>query len=330
MAIPISFRGADDRLIWHYDKKGLYQVRSGYHVYNLAMSKKHLASTSSGDIGGINSKYWAKVWGARTPPKVKCFIWRLLKNIIPTKEALMQRRVAMVDPKCMFCMAAVETGTHLFKSCLALQCFWLFGPLKLNATAHPANCVRDWVLDMIDSLSGDQRDFFFMGLWAIWKERNKLVWNDDHFQPMHMIQWATQMLEDFQKYHPKAVRKQRRPLTKWQNPPSGRLKINVDGAFRAEEGSGGIGVVVRNDAGMGIAALARTFLHAHSVLNMEAEACRAGLLLGIHQGWTDIDVESDSAILISALNSREKNFSEMRHLQSFRMFSMRIIATVLL
>ncbi|XP_024169850.1 uncharacterized protein LOC112176244 [Rosa chinensis] len=119
------------------------------------------------------------------------------------------------------------------------------------------------------------------------------------------------MLEDFQMYHPKAVRKQRRPLTKWQNPPSGRLKINVDGAFRAEEGSGGIGVVVRNDAGMGIAALARTFLHAHSVLNMEGEACRAGLLLGIHQGWTDIDIESDSAIMISALNSREKNFSEV-------------------
>ncbi|PRQ49763.1 putative ribonuclease H-like domain-containing protein [Rosa chinensis] len=62
---------------------------------------------------------------------------------------------------------------------------------------------------------------------------------------------------------------------------------------------------------MGIAALARPFVHAHSVLNMEAEVCRAGLLLGIHQGWADVDIESDSAILIAALKSKEKNFSKV-------------------
>ncbi|PRQ28530.1 hypothetical protein RchiOBHm_Chr5g0004021 [Rosa chinensis] len=60
---------------------------------------------------------------------------------------------------------------------------------------------------------------------------------------------------------------------------------------------------------------------AHSVLNMEAEACRAGLmeaeacraglLLGIHQGWYEIDIESDSAILIAVLNSSKKDFSEV-------------------
>ncbi|KAM5564827.1 hypothetical protein ABKV19_019070 [Rosa sericea] len=164
---------------------------------------------------------------------------------------------------------------------------------------------------MMDSLNVDQCDFFFMGLWAIWVERNNIIWNGASFQPMNMIQWTTKLLEDFQKYHPKMVRKQRNPQTKWKNPPSGRLKINVDGAFRVEDGSGGIGVVVRNETGMGIAALAKPFLHAHSVLNMETEACRAGLLLGIHQGWTDIDIESDSAILIAALNSEEKNFSEV-------------------
>ncbi|XP_024196519.1 uncharacterized protein LOC112199785 [Rosa chinensis] len=164
----------------------------------------------------------------------------------------------------------------------------------------------------MDCLNVDQCDFFFMGLWAIWVERNNILWKRVSFQPMNMIQWTSRLLEDFQKYHPKTVRKQRRPQTKWKNPPSGRLKINVDGAFRAEDGSGGIRVVVRNETGMGIAALAKPFLHAHSVLNMETETCRAGLLLGIHQGWTNIDIESDSAILIAALNSEEKNLSESK------------------
>ncbi|XP_061996621.1 uncharacterized protein LOC133714520 [Rosa rugosa] len=299
-SIPLSIRGVEDCLVWHYDKKGFYQVRSGYHVYNTAMSNKDCASTSSGEDGGVSSKYWSKVWGAQIHPKAKSFVWRLLKNILPTKAALLQRRVALVNHNCMFCMGATETGTHLFKSCHALHCFWLFGPLRLHVSAHPAKSVRDWVLDMIDLLEVDQQDFFFMGLWAIWAERKNMVWKGANFQSMNMLHWTTKMLDDFQKYHQKPVKKQKRPLTKWKNPPSGRLKINVDGAFRPEDGNGGIGVVVRNDAGMGIAVLARPFLLAHSVLNMEAEAC--SLLLGIHQGWADIDVESDSAILIAALN----------------------------
>ncbi|XP_024199980.1 uncharacterized protein LOC112203217 [Rosa chinensis] len=256
-SIPLSIRGGGDQLIWHYDKKGMYQVRKGYHVYNAAMSHKNRASTSSDEAGA---------------------------NIVPTKEVLWQRRVNLVDHHCMFCMEELETGMHLFKSCYALHGFWFLGPLRVHAKAHPANCLRDWVLDMMDSLTVDQCDFFFMSLWAIWTERNNLIWKGASFQPMNMIQWTSKLLEDFQKYHPKTVRKQRRPQTKWKNPPSGRLKINVDGAFRAEDGSGGIGVVVRNETGMGIAALAKPFLHAHSILNMETEACRAGLLLGIHQG----------------------------------------------
>ncbi|XP_024196518.1 uncharacterized mitochondrial protein AtMg00310-like [Rosa chinensis] len=42
-SIPLSSRGVDDRLIWHYDKKDIYQVRNGYHVYNAEMSHKNWA-----------------------------------------------------------------------------------------------------------------------------------------------------------------------------------------------------------------------------------------------------------------------------------------------
>ncbi|XP_062026926.1 uncharacterized protein LOC133743137 [Rosa rugosa] len=42
---------------------------------------------------------------------------------------------------------------------------------------------------------------------------------------------------------------------------------------------------------------------------MEVEACRAGLLLGIYQGWSDVDIESDSIILITALKNEEEDLS---------------------
>ncbi|KAL6181677.1 hypothetical protein ACLB2K_048327 [Fragaria x ananassa] len=78
-------------------------------------------------------------------------------------------------------------------------------------------------------------------------------------------------------------------------------EINIDGAFYGEDGSGGIGVVVRNDEGLGVAALARPFLHAHSVSNMEVEACQECLSPNIHQGWLDIDIESDYFLLVASL-----------------------------
>ncbi|PRQ31856.1 putative ribonuclease H-like domain-containing protein [Rosa chinensis] len=148
-----------------------------------------------------------------------------------------------------------------------------------------------------------------------------------------MIQWCSRQLEEYQRVNCRAGKQGKRPLTKWQNPPSGRLKININGAFRVNDGCGGIGVVVRDHEGKGIAAMARPFLHAHSALSMEAEACRAGLLLGIHQGWADIDIESDSTTLIAALKSEEENLSEVsrilddckEYFSSFR--SVRILHT---
>ncbi|XP_040367272.1 uncharacterized protein LOC112177447 [Rosa chinensis] len=269
------------------------------------------ASTSSAIAGGHLRWYWTKIWYATVPPKVKIFIWRLLHGAIPTRSALSQRKVQLHDLNCVLCQSSIETVKHVFKDCDALQCFWSFSPLKLCAKTHAAPNIKEWILDLLDVLTSEQVDLFFMALWAIWTERNNLVWKGGSFQPIHMIQWCIKSLEDFQQYHPKATRKKKRPMTKWQCPPQGRLKINIDGAFRADCGIGGIGVVVRDELGTGIAAIARPFLHAHSAINMEAEACRAGLLLGIHQGWTEIDIESDSALLIAALNSEEENFSEL-------------------
>ena len=60
-------------------------------------------------------------------------------------------------------------------------------------------------------------------------------------------------------------------------------------------------MVVRNENGECIAALSSHFSHISSALHMEAEACRAGLLIAIHQGWDAVELESDCATIISSL-----------------------------
>ncbi|XP_024196188.1 uncharacterized protein LOC112199393 [Rosa chinensis] len=284
-SIPLSIRPAEDRLIWHYDRRGTYNVKSGYFVWRETARRGATSSSSSNLVGGQLGIYWSLIWKAKIPAKVKMFVWRLMRGILPTRTALADRRVAIHDCRCVFCGLHFETRLHLSKNCEAIRLFWHNGPLHLSAMDHPATNFSEWVWTMMDELDSEKRCLFFMSLWTLWSERNKVVWQEAVFDPIFATKWMVKYLVDFQRCHCKPSVKKKRLPTKWECPPRGRLKINVDGAFRVVDGNGGIGVVARNDEGVGVAAIARPIVHAHSAFNMEVDASRAGLLLGIYQAY---------------------------------------------
>ncbi|KAI9192846.1 hypothetical protein LWI28_028435 [Acer negundo] len=59
LSIPISIRGDVDKLVWHYDIKGFYKVKSGY---NLALSEKNRLASS----GSYCDKKWCTKEGEIT------------------------------------------------------------------------------------------------------------------------------------------------------------------------------------------------------------------------------------------------------------------------
>ena len=224
---------------------------------------------------------------------------------------MIKRHIKLDDDLCVLCHGESEFVLHLFKNCIEVQDFWRHGPLHFHARSHPATNITDWLIETLQKLNTDERDLFFMGFWAIWTERNNVNWKGTSFKPMNMIYWVYQSLSDFHSLHPKSVSKKKRPITKWQSPPRGRLKMNVDGAYEAESGKGGVDVVVRDENGRSIAVLAKFYQYVHSTLAMETEACRQGLLLGRRQGWTNMDIESDSSVLVVALNSVREDYSDV-------------------
>ena len=125
------------------------------------------------------------------------------------------------------------------------------------------------------------------------------------------MQTCLKWLDDYRQYHGKrpGFAKGKRRAAKWMCPPQGRLKINVDGSYMEEQGCGGIGVIIRNDSGMCMAALSRPVDYAHSVIHVEAEAMKAGLLLAIYQGWDYVEVETDCAMLVDALKGDGEDWS---------------------
>lgn len=150
-----------------------------------------------------------------------------------------------------------------------------------------------------------------MSFWVIWSERNKIVWNEGFFNPLFMASWAPKLLEEYQRFHPPKVKQRQRPLSNWELPPRGRLKMNIDGAFRYDLNLGGIGVIVRDEKGRCMAALYRTIKHVSSAIFVEAEAFRAGMLLALHQGWNNLILESDCATLVTAVNTLGEDYSDI-------------------
>ena len=137
------------------------------------------------------------------------------------------------------------------------------------------------------------------------------MWNGESFNPIVSNGRMVVALEDFKKYHGRGGKLNRRRVIKWVSPPRGRLKLNTDGSFRAENGSGGIGAVIRDDFGKCIGCLARSLSHVGTALQVEAKALRTGMLFAMHHGWDTLEVEMDCITLVNALHRDEEDFSEI-------------------
>ncbi|KAL6140910.1 hypothetical protein ACLB2K_059202 [Fragaria x ananassa] len=140
-----------------------------------------------------------------------------------------------------------------------------------------------------------------MLLWAIWIERNNILWKGVNFDPAHTVSWSLKLLEEYHRANPgKTNGRKARAVAKWEFPPPGRLKINCDGAFRSN-GEDGAAVVVRNEEGTFVGANVMKLPFLHSPLQAEAKACRMGICLAMRHDWKEVVIESDCSVLVAAM-----------------------------
>ena len=90
--------------------------------------------------------------------------------------------------------------------------------------------------------------------------------------------------------------------TTWSPPPRSLFKINVDGAIATATKKAGVGVIVRDELGRVEAAMCRNLNATLGAIKTESKAIEAGLLFTQDIGIRDIVVESDSLIMVQALN----------------------------
>ena len=83
LKLPIGDNDVPNKLIWHFEKWGLYTVKSGYMV-----ARDCLDSGLSNLVHG-----WTKLWQLHIPPRVKLFLLRACCNYLLTRDRLYLKSV---------------------------------------------------------------------------------------------------------------------------------------------------------------------------------------------------------------------------------------------
>jgi len=91
------------------------------HGYSVREAYRFLTSGEQVDRTLVDD-----VWHRYIPAKVSLFVWRLLRNCLPTKDNLMRRRVLQVtDTACVYGCGDSESANHLFLECEILNMVWV-------------------------------------------------------------------------------------------------------------------------------------------------------------------------------------------------------------
>ena len=86
-----------DCLVWPKSSDGCYSVKTAYQMLAIEVINK-VPSLS----GGEGRKEWKSIWKIRVPPKIRHFMWRAVKDSLPTKQNLAHRKIP-IDETCSLC-----------------------------------------------------------------------------------------------------------------------------------------------------------------------------------------------------------------------------------
>ncbi|CAI8584877.1 unnamed protein product [Vicia faba] len=92
------------------------------------------------------TKLWKKIWSAPVNTRTHNFLWRMSKNILPTKDNLSRKGISL-DSSCPLCHTEKESASHLFMHCVFVKQILFSSPLSYRV---PTDCdIKDWLLDIL-------------------------------------------------------------------------------------------------------------------------------------------------------------------------------------
>ncbi|CAL1398789.1 unnamed protein product [Linum trigynum] len=307
-AIPLPQRNIEDRLIWHATEDGVFTVKSAYH-FAVLIDKRRGGWQST--VSWMDKASWIRLWEADIPPKLKVFVWQILSRVLPTTEALIERKV-QVRPRCPVCWARSETLEHLFLYCPVARALWDHAGLDYLGEGLPRQTFPLFLKKLMALIN---QPTVFMAvvaiLWRIWRSRNWVVFEGKQFDIPVLMRQFVQQYEEW-------VRLPRDRVCRPPQPDQGqlisdgppRMVCRWDGATRRGSHSAG-GVVLFSQTGEVGMVRGIQLPGIDSPQLVELLALREAVIWCSGLGFTDMVFEGDAKVIIEKINRGDHSDSRM-------------------
>ena len=134
--IPLSTRLHDDFWAWHYERRGMFSVRSSYRMISGTKFQQEdwLENRTSNSNQTSMKKDWSRLWKAEVPSKVWVFVWHLAHTSLSTGSTRHEQKMA-TSLVCVICSATKDTWRHSLLNCRMARCVCVAPRLRENRNA---------------------------------------------------------------------------------------------------------------------------------------------------------------------------------------------------
>lgn len=305
--VPISISNSPDKLIWIHSNSGNYSIKSGYaQAVKIASRAKPIQPSSS---YAPPKSMWSRLWAIPTAPKVRIFMWKIVRNWLACKNNLFRRKCSPT-PLCPICEKEEESIEHILFRCAWTRAVWFGSGKSFWVLDNPIVAADRWMEDLLcGSLAKETTPevvgAIFQLCWAIWKARNNCIFNGNLPNPEDTILKASLANKDYlQAVFSDTKEVSARPSreSRWSPPPPSVIKFNSDGAYSSSRSAAAFGIIARDSSGS--AQLWRFGrVVASSAIFIEAWALRIACGVAMESNFGEVICESDCKLLIDYLNS---------------------------
>ncbi|XP_058774622.1 uncharacterized protein LOC131648906 [Vicia villosa] len=199
VSIPLSRLPNDGKLVWHFEKSGKFSVKSAYHA-----TRSHKASPIPGPFVLAFQRLWKLIWKAPIYARQQNFLWRVPKNILPTRGNLVKKGMT-IDSSCPFCSSGIENVHHIFMDChFAKQV--LFAS-SIGYRIPPCLDVNQWIQSVLGCGDAHSAQVIFACLYKSWAARNLVVFQGKSACPIAVAGGGFDCMQDYIRWPPDSVGK---------------------------------------------------------------------------------------------------------------------------
>jgi hypothetical protein len=165
----------DDMIAWHYNKNGMFSVRSSYKVHVADRERCNAARSggSSSFTRNNDDQLWKQLWQVDCPKKMLHFMWRVSHNNLALHVNLKLKGIKL-NTGCVLCGRLEEDGAHLFFKCKHVKRVW--DDLQLQEVRNrPAQAIsaKELVWEILKLKKNVQRRVITL-IYIWWSERCRI------------------------------------------------------------------------------------------------------------------------------------------------------------